>query len=90
MSSAASPQQIFVYYKVKAPAAAEAARCFSAAADGSPVQLLQRVDGDPSFLTWMELYPAVPGMIELEQRIAAAMQAHVQGPRHREVFAALA
>ena len=55
------------------------------------MRLLRRHDNDPVFQTWMEIYgPGLPDAADTERRIAAALGAFAQGPRHREAFAALA
>lgn len=81
-------QELYVYYRLRAEQAQAARTCFDAARGEAPVRLLQRHDHDPSLLTWMEVYRG-HGTEALEQRIAGAMAAYAQGPRHRECFVPL-
>ncbi len=87
----ASSPELYVYYRVHMDQAAAAFAAFETACAGQPVRLLQRRDHDPVFQTWMEIYaPPLNDAIGVEARVAAALAPFAQGPRHREVFAALA
>ncbi|WAC70913.1 DUF4936 family protein [Roseateles sp. SL47] len=87
---ARSPE-LYVYYRVHLDQAAAALAAFEAARDGQPVRLLKRRDHDPVFQTWMEIYaPPLADAVGVEAKLAAALGPFAQGPRHREVFAALA
>ncbi|OWQ92105.1 hypothetical protein CDN99_07060 [Roseateles aquatilis] len=89
--SIAAPIELYVYYKVHADQLAVAQAAFEQARGSRPVRLLQRHDNDPVFRTWMEIYgPELPDAADAERRIAAALGAYAQGPRHREAFAAVA
>ncbi|MET0518130.1 MAG: DUF4936 family protein [Burkholderiaceae bacterium] len=85
MSTAAA--EVYVYYRLKVEQATAARAAFERARGDAPVRLLQRQDGEPGLLTWMEVYE--PGLDALELRIAAALAGFVQGLRHRECFVAL-
>ena len=86
-----SPVELYVYYRVHADQTTAALAAFEHAREAQPVRLLQRHDNDPVFETWMEIYGAeLPDAAGSERRIAAALDAFAQGPRHREAFAALA
>ncbi len=88
---AASSPELYVYYRVHMDQAADARAAFETACAGQPVRLLQRRDHDPVFQTWMEIYaPPLTDAIGVEARVAAALGPYAQGPRHREVFEALA
>jgi len=88
---AGAPVELYVYYRVHTDDLAAALAAFEQARAGQPVRLLQRHDNDPVFQTWMEIYgPALPDVADAERRIAAALSAFAQGPRHREAFAAVA
>lgn len=90
-SSNGNSPELYVYYRVHMDQAAEAKAAFETACAGQPVRLLQRRDHDPVFQTWMEIYaPPLTDAIGVEARVAAALGPYAQGPRHREVFAALA
>jgi len=83
--------ELYVYYRVHLDQAEAALAAFEQARAGEPVRLLKRRDHDPVFQTWMEIYaPPLADAASTEQRIAAALLAFAQGPRHREVFASLA
>lgn len=83
--------ELYVYYRVHMDQAGDARAAFETACAGQPVRLLQRRDHDPVFQTWMEIYaPPLTDAIGVEARVAAALGPYAQGPRHREVFAALA
>jgi hypothetical protein len=83
--------ELYVYYRVHADQLTAALAAFEQARQAQPVRLLQRHDNDPVFQTWMEIYgPELPDAADAERRIAAALGAFAQGPRHREAFAAVA
>lgn len=86
-----APVELYVYYRVHADQLTAALAAFEHARQAQPVRLLQRHDNDPVFQTWMEIYgPELPDAADAERRIAAALGAFAQGPRHREAFAAVA
>ena len=86
-----APVELYVYYRVHADQLTAALAAFEQAREAQPVRLLQRHDNDPVFQTWMEIYgPELPDAAAAERRIAAALGAFAQGPRHREAFAAVA
>ncbi|RZI56330.1 MAG: DUF4936 family protein [Rubrivivax sp.] len=90
-SRPAAPVELYVYYRVHADQLKAALAAFEQARQAQPVRLLQRHDNDPVFQTWMEIYgPELPDAADAERRIAAALGAFAQGPRHREAFAAVA
>lgn len=79
--------ELYVYYKLQPERATVARAAFEAARAEAPVRLLQRQDGDPGLLTWMEIYgPGLADAAACERRIAAVMAPYVQGLRHCEVF----
>lgn len=83
--------ELYVYYRVHKDQLNAALAAFDEARGNQPVRLLRRHDNDPVFQTWMEIYgPGLPDAADAERRIAAALGAFAQGPRHREAFAAIA
>ncbi|SFD40734.1 DUF4936 family protein [Massilia yuzhufengensis] len=82
---------LYVYYKLRSgDAAALAPRVRAMQAQlGAACQLKQRPEARDGLLTWMEVYPSVPGGFDarLEQAaLNAGLAAFIQGPRRLEIF----
>jgi len=102
--AAPSMRELYVYYRVREADAAEAQRDIEqlhdelrAAHPGLQVRLLRRPHASDGLQTWMETYAQAGhprGVDEALQadieRRAERYRAHVEGPRHVEVFVALA
>ena len=101
--AAPSMRELYVYYRVREADAAAAQRDIErlhdelrAAHAGLQVRLLRRPNASDGLQTWMETYarPADPrGVDETLQadieRCAERHRAHLEGPRHVEVFVAI-